>query len=273
MTTQPLNPTKRGWLKVRLRRVAESSLDPSELTVYCPPQGQVVSLSECTRCGHCTGLIANSTSSEWALRCERAREGSGAEVEADPYPDTVRSPALAELLQTPCRDVMSRNAICVPEDLGAMELLALLLERNISGVPVVDEHKRPIGIASKTDLLRVLYERGSLEGPTRIRGSKGAEYELEPGFPVAEDGAPTVRDIMMPFAFSVTESAPISNAISLMAMDGIHRVPVVSSRGEVVGLLSTLDVLRWLAQKAGSPVGRGPLLRDDERGELVPRDP
>lgn len=263
MNTQALNPMKRGWLKVRLRRVAEGALDPSELTVYCPARGQVVSLSECTRCGHCSGLVVNSTSSEWALRCERAREGSDAELEVEPFPDSPRSPALAAALQAPLRDVMNRDAICVPEDLGAVELLSLLLERNISGVPVVDAQRRPIGIASKTDLLRVLYERGSLDGPTSIRGSTGIEYEIEPGFPIAEGGAPTVRDIMMPFAFSMPEDAPVINAISLMAMEGIHRVPVVRPSGEVAGLLSTLDVLRWLAQKAGGLIGGRALLRDD----------
>lgn len=267
MADQPSIPTKRGWLKIRLRRVAEGAEDASVLTVHCPPRGKVVSLTECTRCGHCTGLVVNSTSSEWILRCERALEGPGAELANDPYPEPPSfAPAIAEALQAPIRELMSRETICVSEDLSAMDLLAILLEQNISGVPVVNEHKRPVGIASKTDLLRVLYEGGSLERPTRVRGSKGAEYELEPGFTPAEGGGPRVRDIMMPFAFSMPEDAPVINAISLMAMDGIHRVPVVSSNGEVVGLLSTLDVLRWLAHKAGGPIGRGAFLRDDEGG-------
>lgn len=265
MTNHPPVSTNRGWLKIRLRRVSENAENSSVLTVFCPPRGKVVSLTDCTRCGNCTGLVVNSSSSEWVLRCERAREGPGGELVNDPYPEPPSfAPAVAEALQAPIRELMTRETICVSDDLPAMDLLALLLEENISGVPVVDERKKPVGIASKTDLLRVLYEGGSLEGPTRFRGSTGTEYEIEPGFQVAGDGGPKVRDIMMPFAFSMPETAPVINAISLMAMDGIHRIPVVNANGEVIGLLSTLDVLRWLALKAGGPIGSGAFLRNDD---------
>jgi CBS domain-containing protein len=36
-----------------------------------------------------------------------------------------------------------------------------------------------------------------------------------------------------------------------MAFEGVHRLPVVSDGGEVVGILSALDVLRWFGRRAG----------------------
>jgi signal-transduction protein with cAMP-binding, CBS, and nucleotidyltransferase domain len=41
-----------------------------------------------------------------------------------------------------------------------------------------------------------------------------------------------------------------------MAFEGIHRLPVVGASDQVVGLVSSLDVLRWLAQRSGYLVPR-----------------
>jgi CBS domain-containing protein len=60
----------------------------------------------------------------------------------------------------------------------------------------------------------------------------------------------TVRSIMMSLAFTLAESAPIMRAAALMAYERVHRVVVVSPAG-VVGIVSSLDVLNWLAQKSG----------------------
>jgi len=36
-----------------------------------------------------------------------------------------------------------------------------------------------------------------------------------------------------------------------MSLRGVHRVPVVSADGTVAGIITTLDVARWLAQRSG----------------------
>ena len=62
----------------------------------------------------------------------------------------------------------------------------------------------------------------------------------------------TVADIMMPIVFALPENATVAKASALMVFEGVHRIPVVSSGGQVVGILSSLDILGWLA---GTPVG------------------
>jgi CBS-domain-containing membrane protein len=42
----------------------------------------------------------------------------------------------------------------------------------------------------------------------------------------------------------------------MMAFEGMHRVPVVSASDTVVGIVSSIDVLRWIAQTEGYLVGR-----------------
>ena len=63
-----------------------------------------------------------------------------------------------------------------------------------------------------------------------------------------------MSDIMTPMSFTLNEDQSISKASALMAYEGIHRLPVVDGAGKVVGLLSSLDILHWLACKTGNTV-------------------
>jgi CBS domain-containing protein len=132
--------------------------------------------------------------------------------------------ALAD--RTPVASVMQRSVVSVPPDLDLSALAKVLLEHGISGVPVVGEDGKPLGVVSKTDLVRA----GNLaHSPTPL----------------------LVRDVMMPLSFSLTESASLARAAALMTFEGVHRIVIVSMSGAIVGMLSALDILRWLARNNG----------------------
>jgi CBS domain-containing protein len=122
---------------------------------------------------------------------------------------------------------MTQGAICVSADLSINDVVRVLLDNHISGAPVIDDQGHAIGVISKTDLLR---EQKRFAETGTIR---------------------TVGDIMTPVAFTMKETAPISQAAALMAFEQIHRLPIVSDSGEVIGILSSIDVLRWIAQSEG----------------------
>jgi len=83
-------------------------------------------------------------------------------------------------------------------------------------------------------------------------------------------GARIVEDVMTPFAFSLPSDAPVSRAAALMAYEGIHRLAVVSHDGTLVGVVTSLDIMRWLAQRAGYVVPDG---RDTEPVEIATQPP
>lgn len=57
-----------------------------------------------------------------------------------------------------------------------------------------------------------------------------------------------VADIMTPIVFTVPEEASDSSAAAVMAAREIHRLPVVDHLETVVGLLTTTDIVDWVAQ-------------------------
>jgi CBS domain-containing protein len=152
--------------------------------------------------------------------------------------------------RTPISEIMTKHVVCVRSDLDTRTLASLFLERGISGAPVVDDDARPIGIVSKTDLVRERYERADTGTATEGDTRESSTLE-ELGFHTEPTQETTVAEIMMPVAFCLPANESIARAAALMAFEGVHRVPVVGNRGQVVGLVSPLDVLRWLAREHG----------------------
>jgi predicted transcriptional regulator len=132
----------------------------------------------------------------------------------------------------PIARIMTRKVLCARPEMDASFLRTRLLERGVSGAPVVDDWGRVVGVASKTDLV---------------------EHEV-----TSERGVKTVAEIMMPLAFTLPPEAPIGQAAALMAYEGVHRVIVVDRRGCVIGLVTSLDIARWLGWCARYAVGREP---------------
>lgn len=199
-------------LPLRTRRVVGAYGEQSEMTIGCPRRAASVSAGQCRGCCDYDGVSFGTRGAY--LTCSHPAAASEADVLRRP---SVRSAAD----RTPLSQVMTGDVLCVLGDLPAAALAELLGRHAIGGVPVVDGAGWPIGVVSRSDLL--------------AGTSPGA----------------TVADIMMPVAFSLPESASLSQAAALMAVECVHRIPVVSASGQVVGIVSTLDVTRWLAWHDG----------------------
>jgi CBS domain-containing protein len=131
-------------------------------------------------------------------------------------------------------EVMVREVIAVHPDTSLQMAAELMLEHAISGMPVVDEQGRLQGMVSKTDLVRHGLAREDEAGMALPSG----QHVL--------DGT-TVADVMTRHVLIVPEGASLAEAAKIMVNAGIHRVPVVSTRGLLAGLISTSDIVRWVA--------------------------
>lgn len=160
------------------------------------------------------------------------------------------------------RDVMTPAPQRVRPDTPLAEALALLVEADFTGLPVVDKRERPVGMLTDGDLL---YRAGV---PIRVRllaelagDELGPLRELLAARPVsAAMSAPVV---------SVREDQPLHEAVGLMLERGLRRLPVVDAAGLLTGILARVDVFRALARQAADsptpaaagdgPVPAGPL--------------
>jgi len=179
----------------------DGALSP-ERTIRCTQRGEVFVLN-CLFCSH-NGGIRDAGGGRRFILCD--------DPEANASDESVSA-------------LMTPTVLCVQRDVGVAAIVKLLLAHAISAVPVVDADGRPIGMVSKTDLVRH----------------------------IGDDALSTTiaADVMTPLVYSISEQAAAANAAALMAYEGIHHLPVLSSTGRVVGIVSALDVLRWFATRAG----------------------
>jgi predicted transcriptional regulator len=223
--------TKGRLLDIRSRQTFWGDGPPTQhLGVLCHRRGLEVSLDTCARCDHSAGLRLDATLADAYVVCD-------APVDADETDGGKDFAGDARADRTPIAAIMTTRVVCVGPRLPVVALEALFLERGISGAPVVDELGRPIGIVSKTDLVRHHHE-------TRAAGPTERE--------------PVVEDIMVPMAFCLPANESVARSAALMAFEGMHRVPVVNAHGRIVGLVSPLDVMRWIARTHGYVLGLGP---------------
>ena len=207
----------------RRRTLTRSGKFKSEGTAACPVRDRTVPLEDCVVCTACESIVARGDVTY--IQCDAPAGHVPRSVEPARHR---RVPSDAD--RTAVRDVMSRDVLCVTADVPIQALIHLLVERRVSGVPVVDGDGHPVGVVSKTDIAQL--DDGEAQG--RVVGN-----------------IRVVGDIMMPIAFTVVESASLSQCAALMAYEGVHRIPVVSVTGQVIGIISALDVARWLARRDG----------------------
>ena len=239
-------------LKVRTRSTIGGDGEvASAESIFCPRLDRSIPMAECTSCEHHGGTV---TSHERVFLYCADPAANQAQDAADRQQSAPATPGV----HTQISAIMTGDVMCVRPELSVEALSSLLLERGFSGVPVVDEEGRPLGVVSKTDLVREVGEGGTQEAVWITRN--GRPHQLERGFHLEPIPRATVADVMTPLAFALPENASISQAAALMVFEDIHRVLVVAEDGKVVGIVSSLDVLAWLAGHDGYLV-RNPLWR------------
>lgn len=222
------DPRAASALKVGARRtLAGDGRVERSLSVRCPRREGAVGIATCLGCPDCEGLVRSGEGDE--LLCAVPPE----------IPPPLRLPAE----QVGLAQIMTRDVICVRDDVSAESLAALLIDLAITGAPVVDERGRPIGVVSRSDLVQLELAEEGREAPD--------ERGLERGLHAEPPSRGKVRDFMMPMAFTLPENASVAHAAALMVYENVHRIPVVATDGSVVGIIAALDILRWLAANAG----------------------
>jgi CBS domain-containing protein len=147
------------------------------------------------------------------------------------------------------KEIMNPQVITVTDTMDLREVAKILVEEGITGAPVVDEMGTLVGVISQSDLveydLSVEHEL-TVEAPFYRRPFDDA-LQPERGFRIEELPADTVKDVMTPFLVTVEEETPIREVASRMAKFAIHRLIVVDADQQIRGIVTSLDVLRWVA--------------------------
>lgn len=142
-------------------------------------------------------------------------------------------------------EIMVKDVVTTGPEASVQELATLMLERRISGLPVVDGGGRLLGIVSEGDLIRrpeIDTDRVKL-GWLRLLLSDEARAR-----DFVKSHGRKAREVMTQPAISVAADAPLAEVVRLMARHRIKRLPVVD-KGRLVGLVTRTDLLRAVAAR------------------------
>jgi CBS-domain-containing membrane protein len=143
------------------------------------------------------------------------------------------------------REVMTRDVITVFPHTSIRYVAKLLIEHHISGVPVVDDDHRLVGMVSENDLLNWSDEPSEKQAWWLNMLAEGSE--LSPDFlDVVRCEREKVRTVMKTDVATVSETTPVAEIAKLLVSNSIKRVPVVKDR-KLSGIVSRTDLVRVLA--------------------------
>jgi CBS domain-containing protein len=132
-------------------------------------------------------------------------------------------------------DVMTSNLVTVGEDASVRDVALVLLQNQISAVPVIDRMGNMIGIVSEGDLMR-------RPGSDTQLSSEQAMGEAE----FVKMHSRHVTDVMTRGVITATSDTPVAKIAFLLEKNGIKRVPILRG-GKLVGIVSRANLLQGLA--------------------------
>lgn len=144
-------------------------------------------------------------------------------------------------------DIMTTAVVSATPDMPVSEVARLMVEHDISGLPVV-EGDRLVGMVTELDLIA---RRADPDMPSIIAFFGGyitlgeEEYEEE----VRRILGTTAAEVMTTTVYSIREDATIDDVAELMYEREVNPVPVLNHQRRLVGIVSRGDLVRLLVRE------------------------
>lgn len=150
-------------------------------------------------------------------------------------------------------ELMSTELVTATRDTSLKELARLMLANDISGVPIVGDDRRLVGIITEADILHYESLRAETDG-----------FGLLPVLHGHVDSAATAGEVMSDHIVTTGPDVEHTIAARLMETRGVKRLPVVDVDGHLVGIISRSDIMASFARP-------DELIEDEIRIDIVER--
>ncbi len=146
--------------------------------------------------------------------------------------------------------VMTQDPITVTPQTPLSEAIKIIAEKRISGLPVVDEKGKLLGVISETDLM---WQETGVEPPPYIMILDSVIYLQNPARydkEIHKALGQTVGEVMTDKPISIQGTQSLKEAAHIMHEKKIRRLPVIDENNtKVIGILTQGDIIRTMAQE------------------------
>jgi CBS-domain-containing membrane protein len=147
------------------------------------------------------------------------------------------------------KDIMTRDVLTVKPDTSIEELSSILVNNEISGVPVLDDSGALFGIVTENDLisrnkrLHIPTVVSFLDAAIYLESSKKFEQEVK------RLTATRVGDICSRKVVTITEDTTVIDIATIMSEKKVQLLPVIKA-GKVVGIVGKRDMVKAVIRQA-----------------------
>src|SRR3989304_1005074 len=120
------------------------------------------------------------------------------------------------------------NFVIVTPKTKVFDVALAIINGEVSGIPVVDDDKKIVGIITEFDIIRAVKQGKDIKNIT-------------------------TEDIMSKNPITVNEDTPVSDITNILETKNIIRVLVVDKSGKLVGIVSRRDILKGVTEIEGAP--------------------
>jgi CBS domain-containing protein len=142
--------------------------------------------------------------------------------------------------------IMTREVITVTPDTTVTDAATKMLDNHISGLPVVNDTGKLVGIVSDGDFVR------RSEIGTQRKRARWVQFLVGPGKAASEfvrASGRRVEEVMTPDPITASEDTTLESLVETMEKNNIKRVPIVQF-GRITGIVTRTNLLRAVAQLA-----------------------
>lgn len=141
------------------------------------------------------------------------------------------------------KDIMTKEVVCVREEAEIKEAARLLSENRISGMPVIDNEGKVIGVISEADIL-------VSSGIKRESKISDILRHLSGEIVASDKRGEKVGEIMTSPAITIGPEEDIRDAGRIMEEKGIKRLPVIDREGKIIGVISRADIVGAISSRS-----------------------
>jgi CBS domain-containing protein len=145
--------------------------------------------------------------------------------------------------RVPVRNVMTSTVVTIKRDADLHEAARILSENRISGMPVVDDNNRVIGVISEADILILAGLKKEHTFRDILRNILGEPVP-------ARKGGNKVEDVMGFPPITSKADDDIGEVAKILDDRRIKRLPVVDDEGKLIGIISRADIVRAIGKKS-----------------------
>jgi CBS domain-containing protein len=120
--------------------------------------------------------------------------------------------------------IMTTDVITVDRSTPIYDALEILLENDITGLPVVNDNKTLVGIITEKDILKLLS--------------------------VLENDTATVEDFMTKEVMSIDQQEDLIAVCECLIKNNFRRIPIIS-KGKLTGIISRKDIIKYILEPIG----------------------